>query len=79
MRYIIEKIYIDRRIPANFPRTPSALSRKLNSYQYDLKTLGIEIVIGRSTDRYVEIGLPEKKKIAVDSDDGDEILFKECL
>lgn len=72
MRCIIEGTHIDRRIPANFPKTPSALSRKLNSYQFDLKTLGIEIVIGRSTDRYVEIGSPENKKIAVDIDDTDD-------
>lgn len=73
MRSIIENTHIDRRIPANFPKNPSALSRKLNNYQHDLKTLGISVEIGRTTDRYVTIGSPENINVAVDTDETDDI------
>lgn len=73
MRSIIENTHIDRRIPANFPKNPSALSRKLNNYQHDLKTLGISVEIGRTTDRYVTICTSENIKVAVDSDETDDI------
>ena len=74
MRSIIENTHIDRRIPPNFPKNPSALSRKLNNYQHDLKILGIYVEIGRTTDRYVTIGSLENIKVAVDTDETDDNL-----
>lgn len=73
MNEILPELYIGRGLPYGFPTSASALSRKLTTYVYDLKMLGLNVEIGRATDRYVVIGTPENRKITVDIDDTDEI------
>ena len=46
---------LSKNLPASFPKTASALSRAINKYKYELNSIGIDIYIGRATDRYVEI------------------------
>ena len=73
MNEILPELYIGRGLPHGFPTSASALSRKLTTYVYDLKMLGLNVEIGRATDRYVVIGTPENRKITVGIDDTDEI------
>ena len=42
-------------LPTSFPKTANALSRKLNRRLVEFDTLGFNIVIGRATDRFIEI------------------------
>lgn len=72
MNEILPKLYIGRRLPYGFPTSASVLSRKLNTYKYDLEMLGLNVEIGRDTDRYVIIGNPENQTNAVDTDDIDD-------
>ena len=74
MSEILAIEYIGRGLPQGFPTSASSLSRKLSNYKSDLELLGLNVTIGRNTDRYVEIGSPENKKIAVDIDDTDETI-----
>lgn len=77
MQQTLPEIYIGKSIPTGFPKSASSLSRKLNNHQYDFKILGINIQIGRDTDRYVVIGDESNKKsiqnnIVDDIDDNDD-------
>lgn len=73
MNEVLPELYIGRRLPYGFPTSASVLSRKLNTYKYDLDMLGLNVEIGRDTNRYVIIGKPENQKIAVDTDETDDI------
>lgn len=44
-----------RSLPSSFPQTASTLSRAIGKYKQELLAVGIDVTIGRSTDRYVEI------------------------
>ena len=73
MNELLPELYIGRRLPYGFPTSASVLSRKLNTYKYDLDMLGLNVEIGRDTNRYVIIGKPENQKIAVDTGENDDI------
>lgn len=74
MNEILPELYIGRKFPYGFPTSASVLSRKLNTYKYDLEMLGLNVEIGRDTDRYVIIGNPENQTNAVDTDETDDNL-----
>lgn len=69
MNEILPELYISRRLPHNFPTGASVLSRRLSTYKHDLEMLGINVEIGRGTDRYVIIGNPQEANDTVDVDD----------
>ena len=40
-------------VPGDFPTTTNSLSRAMSKYKHDLGKLGVELIIGRSKDRYI--------------------------
>jgi len=42
-------------IPGDFPTTTNSLSRSLTKYKNDLGKLGVDLIIGRSKDRYIKL------------------------
>ena len=55
LKNVLPKFYIGHQLPASFPKTANALSRRLNTSRHELESLGITIEIGRSKERYVVI------------------------
>lgn len=51
----VRNIYISNSLPASFPNNANSLSRLLNTHKHELKNLDIDIDIGRTTNRYVEL------------------------
>lgn len=42
-------------VPGDFPTTTNSLSRSLTKYKHDLGKLGVELIIGRSKERYIKL------------------------
>lgn len=42
-------------VPGDFPTTTNSLSRSLSKYKHDLGKLGVDLIIGRSKDRYIKL------------------------
>lgn len=55
LQKIVRSLYINKTLPASFPNNPIGLSRMLNTHKHELKNLDIDIDIGRTTNRYVEL------------------------
>lgn len=55
LQKIVRNLYINKTLPASFPNNPNSLSRMLNTHKHELKNLDIDIDIGRTTNRYIEI------------------------
>ncbi len=55
LQKIVRSLYINKTLPASFPNNPISLSRMLNTHKHELKNLDIDINIGRTTNRYVEL------------------------
>ena len=70
----VRNLYINKSLPASFPNTPNSLSRMLGNHKHELKNLDIEIDIGRTTNRYIELrkitaNLPTTSTIATMNDE----------
>lgn len=42
-------------VPGDFPTTTNSLSRSLTKYKHDLDKLGVDLIIGRSKDRFIKL------------------------
>lgn len=65
------QVYISRPLPASFPPTANALSRKLNNVSHELSKINIDIEIGRGSNRYIKVTKINKNP-TVDVADTDE-------
>lgn len=55
LQRIVRNLYIGKSLPVSFPNNANSLSRTLNTHKHELKNLDINIDIGRTTNRYVEL------------------------
>ena len=55
LQKIVRNLYISKTLPASFPNNPNSLSRILNTHKHELKNLDINLNIGRTSNRYVEV------------------------
>lgn len=50
---VLARFYIGNNLPPDFPKTPNAISRKLRGSIHELKESGINVKIGRASERFV--------------------------
>ncbi|MBR6510452.1 MAG: hypothetical protein IKT38_07590 [Clostridia bacterium] len=55
LQKIVRKLYISKSLPSSFPNNANGLSRILNTHKHELKNLDVNVEIGRTTNRYVEV------------------------
>lgn len=55
LQKIVRNLYINKTLPASFPNNANSLSRMIKTHKHELKNLDINVDIGRTTNRYIEI------------------------